>query len=252
MLLHEAIETTLLEDNPNKLPNNVKPNNNATKKDDNKKDDKKSTIKDKVNSANQKIKDNAEEKVEKTKINFNTLRYAMEGLKTKAKSLGDKATKASHELDIYVEKFVKSIKALYTNDNRESIIKGSVIPTFHQLMGRLMVIAGTGGAGGIIGAATGIGGPAGAVFAAAVTTFATIAISKHTTDQQRRLMLDESEIEIQVCDRELSKADSNGQVKKARAILTRKRKLQREMSRIRYHIGDSAMITSAEAIPDKD
>ena len=164
----------------------------------------------------------------------------MEALSNKAKELGDKGTNVTHELDIYIEKFYKGIKGLYTNDNRESIIKNSIIPSFHQLMGRLIVIGGASGLGAIL------GGPAGALFGTIVTAFSTIAISKHTTEKQRRLMLDEIDIELQICERELNKADNNGQIKKARAILIRKKKLQREFARIKYHIGDSANLTSDE------
>ena len=251
-MLREAIDECLLteaeKDSPNKLPNNVN-------KEDDKEEKKSSKIdaaKDKVKAANDKLRDNGKQGIEKTKLSFNTLKYAMLGLKQKLQALGDKGTKLSHELDVYVTKFVNSVRALYSNDSREQIIKGSVIPSFHQLMGRLMVIGASSGAGGLIGAATTVGGPAGALFAAAVTTFATIAISKNTTEKQRALMLDELDVELEVCERELSKADANGQVKKARAIMMRKKKLQREMARIRYHIKDNSLIKPAELLPERD
>ena len=249
-MLREALDDCLLTEadkNPNKLPNNV-----PEKKEEEKKPSKIDAAKDKVKAANDKLKDNGQKGIEKTKISFNTLKYAMSDLRQKMKALGDKGTSLSHELDVYVQKFVNSVKALYSNDSREQIIKGSVIPSFHQLMARLMVIGASSGAGGLIGAATSVGGPAGAVFAAAVTTFATIAISKNTTEKQRSLMLDELDVELEICERELSKADANGQVKKARAILTRKKKLQREMARIKYHIKDNSLIKPAEILPERN
>ena len=197
-------------------------------------------IKNKISSNNNNTDKDKNDKIDKTKININTIKYAMEALSNKAKELGDKGTNVTRELDIYIEKFYKGIKGLYTNDNRESIIKNSIIPSFHQLMGRLIVIGGASGLGAIL------GGPAGALFGTIVTAFSTIAISKHTTEKQRRLMLDEIDIELQICERELNKADNNGQIKKARAILIRKKKLQREFARIKYHIGDSANLTSDE------
>jgi hypothetical protein len=250
-MLREAIDSCLIteadKESPNKIPNNVVKDEKEEKK-----PSKLDVVKDKVKGANDKLKDNGQKGIEKTKISFNTLKYALMDFKQKAKNLGDKGTKISHELDVYVAKFVNSVKALYTNDSREQIIKGSVIPSFHQLMGRLMVIGASSGAGGIIGAMTAVGGPAGALFGAAVTTFATIAISKNTTAKQRALMLDELDVELDVCERELSKADANGQVKKARAILMRKKKLQREMARIQYHIKDDSLIKPAEVLPDRD
>ena len=251
-MLREALDTCLLteaeKDSPNKIPNNVK----KEEKPEEKKPSKIDAAKEKVKAANDKLKDNGKEGIEKTKISFNTLKYALSAFRQKAKAFGDKGTKLSHELDVYVTKFVNSVKALYSNDSREQIIKGSVIPSFHQLMGRLMVIGASSGVGGLIGAATTVGGPAGALFAAAVTTFATIAISKNTTDKQRALMLDELDVELDICERELSKADANGQIKKARAIMMRKKKLQREMARIKYHIKDNSLIKPAEVLPDRD
>ena len=252
-MLREALDDCLLteadNDSPNKIPDNV---NKEEPKEEENKPSKINAAKDKVKAANDKLRDNGKEGIEKTKITFNTLKYALSAFKQKAKAFGDKGTKLSHELDVYVTKFVNSVKALYSNDDREQIIKGSVIPSFHQLMGRLMVIGASTGAGGIIGAATAVGGPAGALFAAAVTTFATIAISKNTTEKQRSLMLDELDVELEVCERELSKADANGQVKKARAIMMRKKKLQREMARIKYHLKDNSLIKPAEILPDKE
>ncbi len=250
-MLREAIDDCLLieaekNDDPNRLPNNVK------KPEEEKKSSKIDNAKEKVKDANDKLRDNGKQGIEKTKISFNTLKYAMSDLRQKLKAFGDKGTSLSHELDVYVQKFVNSVKALYTNDSREQIIKGSIIPSFHQLMGRLMVIGASTGAGGLIGAFTSVGGPVGALFGAVVTTFATIAISKNTTDKQRALMLDELDVELEVCERELSKADANGQVKKARAIMMRKKKLQREMARIKYHIKDDSIIRPAEVLPDKD
>lgn len=192
--------------------------------------------------------DNAKEnvkKIEKTKINFNTLRYAMESLKTKANNAGDKAKQFTNTLNIYVEKFITSVQKLYTNDSREQIIRGSIIPSFHQLMGRLLVIGGSAGVGGVVAGSTaakaaGVAfgfSATGAIFAAAVTTFATIAISKHSTDKERALMLDEIEIEIDICEKEMSRAEANGQMKKYRALMYRRAKLKREYQRIRYNIG---------------
>ena len=251
-MLREALDECLLseadKDSPNKLPNNVVKKEEKEEKKPSKLD----AAKEKVKAANDKLRDNGKEGIEKTKISFNTLKYALSDFRQKAKALGDKGTSLSHELDVYVQKFVNSVRALYSNDSREQIIKGSVIPSFHQLMGRIMVIGASSGAGGLIGAATSVGGPAGALFAAAVTTFATIAISKKTTDKQRSLMLDELDVELEICERELQKADANGQVKKARAILTRKKKLQREMARIKYHIKDDSLIKPAEILPDRE
>lgn len=191
--------------------------------------------------------DNAKEnikKIEKTKLNFNSLRYAMEDLKTKSKDAGDKARQFSNTLNIYVEKFITAVKKLYTNDNREQIIKGSIIPSFHQLMGRLLVIGGASGVGGLaagsaVAKTAGVAfsfSATGAIFTAVLATFVTIALSKQSTDKERALMLDEIEIELDICEKEMARAESNGQMKKYRALMYRRAKLVREYHRIKYDI----------------
>ena len=200
----------------------------------------KSKVKQAVDNAKENIK-----KIEKTKFNFNTLKYAMEDLKVKSRNAGDKAQQFSQTLNIYVEKFITSIQKLYTNNDREQIIRGSIIPSFHQLMGRLLIIGGAAGVGGIAAGSTvsKVAGVAfgfsatGAIFTAALGLFVTIAISKHSTDKERALMLDEIEIEIDICDKEMQKAEANGQMKKYRALMYRSAKLKREYQRIKYNIG---------------
>lgn len=198
----------------------------------------------KVKQAVDNAKDNVK-KVNETKLNFNTLRYAMESLKQKSKGAGDKAQQFSNTLNMYVEKFITSIQKLYTNDNREQIIRGSIIPSFHQLMGRLLVIGGAAGVGGAAAGAyaakaAGVAfsfSTTGAIFTAALALYATIAASKKSTDKERALMLDEIEIEIDICEKEMSRAEANGQMKKYRALMYRRAKLKREYQRIRYNIG---------------
>ena len=74
------------------------------------------------------------------------------------------------------------------------------------------------------------------LFAAVVATFGTIALSKRSTDKERMLMLDELEIEMDVCEKEMSRAESNGQIKKYRALSYRMVKLKREYQRIKYNV----------------
>lgn len=232
-LLREAIDSSLLVEAEKK--SNVK---SATGLDLKKKDDKPKPSKDKGS-------DGKEEKVEKAKINFNTLKYAMITMNQKAKSAGDKATQFSNTLNMYIEKFITSVKKLYTNDDREQIIKGSIIPSFHQLMGRLLVTGGTSAAAGAIAGskaaqAAGIGlfgfSATAAIFTAVVSIFVTIAISKHSTEKERALMLDELQIELDICEKELTRAENAGQMKKYKALMYRQAKLKREYQRIKYNL----------------
>ena len=230
-LLREAIDGTMLNEAGvnTKVDTSIKGNNKNTNSKD-KDNSSKSTIKDKLSNAKDTVKDGAE-KLEKTKLNLNSLRYAMEDLKLKSKNAGDKATAFTNTINIYVQKFIESMRKLYTNNDREQIIRGSIIPSFHQLIGRLLVIGA---------ATTGVGffyGSSMALFTAVVTSFATIAASKHSTDKERALMLDELAIDMDVCEKEMQRAEANGNLKKYRALSYRMVKLKREYQRIRYNVG---------------
>ena len=235
-LLREAIDETMLTEAKinTKVDTSINGNNkNTDKKEDNTKDDKSlgSKIKDKVSNAKDSAVDGAK-KIQKTKINLNTLKYAMEDLRLKSKNAGDKAQNITKTLNIYVEKFITAMRKLYTNDNREQIIRGSIIPSFHQLIGRLLVIGVASAGAGFFFASSSM-----ALFTAVVTAFGTIAASKHSTDKERALMLDEIAIEIDVCEKEMQKAEANGKLKTYRALSYRMTKLKREYQRIRYNVG---------------
>ena len=227
-LLSEAIDNELLTEEKinTKVDTSIKANNKKPEK----KEDKPAEEKGKLAQAKDNAKENLE-KIQKTKFNFNTLKYAMEDLKLKSKNAGDKAQQASNTLNMYVEKFINAVKSLYTNDDREQIIRGSIIPSFKQIMGRLLVIAGLSGGVGIFFTSSA------AVFTAVLSTFVTIALSKKSTDKERALMLDELDIEMDVCEKEMQRAESAGQMKKYRALSYRLTKLKREYQRIRYNIG---------------
>lgn len=161
------------------------------------------------------------------KFDLNALKLSLEGLKKKTKDLGSKEKEMSRDLDITVNHFMNSMKSAVTNNSREQIIKGSVIPSFSKCMKTAIALAGIGFVAGPI--------------TAAITAFAGLAVSKNMNRKERALMLDEIDIELQVVDREIQKAENNGSSKKYRQLLTYQKKLQREKQRIKYNIklGDS-------------
>ena len=178
-------------------------------------------------------------KLYKASINLNSIRLGLEGLKAKFKDLDTKQKEASKNMDNAARAFAKGVKDSLVSDRREAIIKGSIIPSFSRLMKNAIILAGV------------------AYFslpAAVIGAMGALALSAKLTKQERALLLDEIETELEVVDKELAIADSNNQINKYRELLKYKKNLQRQYQRIRYNIrvGKDILPGSASGIPNRD
>lgn len=164
-----------------------------------------------------------EEIIISEKVDVNSIKLAITGMKNKAKNLSQKEKEISRDIDIQFNGLTKGVEKALTSDRREAIIKGSIIPSFSKCIktaivaGTAFVIAPTAAAIGVIGA---------------------LAVSKHCTEKERRLLMDEIDIELKVVERELSNLDSHDSKssQKYRSLLTYQQKLQREKQRIKYNM----------------
>lgn len=154
-------------------------------------------------------------------VDFNNLRLAWQGIKSKIKHFSAKEKEASRDLDASFNNLIRGLKSALTVDHREQIIKGQVNPSLSRILKIAMVLAG-------------IGVAAQSIYAPALAAVAGFALSKHTEKKERALILDEIDIELKVLDRELQKAESSGSSKKYRTLLTIQKNLQRERQRIYY------------------
>lgn len=154
-------------------------------------------------------------------LNLNGIKLGIMGLKSKYKEMSTKEKELSRNMDNSTRAFVKGMKDALVSDRREAIIKGSIIPSFSKC----------------IKAAIGLAVVAHfSVAAAVIAAIGGFALSKKLTKQERLLLLDEIETELDVVDKELAIADSNNEIKKYRALLQYKKDLQRQYQRIRYNI----------------
>ena len=127
----------------------------------------------------------------------------------------------TQNLDNAARAFTTATKNALVSDRREAIIKGSVIPSFSRCIKASILLAGV------------------AHFslpAAVIGALGALAISAKLTRDERLLLLDEIETELEVVDKELQIADSNNQTNKYRELLKYKKNLQRQYQRIRYNI----------------
>lgn len=171
-------------------------------------------------------------------LNLNNLKLYVAGLKKNMKDLDSKTQTHVRNMDYMVEKLIKDLKGALVSDRRESIIKGSVIPSFHKCILIAVGLAGLAWFNAPLAVITAIGG------------FAT---SKKLTERERALMLDDIEIELELLDKEIGMADSRNQIKKMRQLMKMKTQLQREYQRIKYNIRlGKDIIPSSTYIPKKE
>ena len=175
------------------------------------------------------------------KVDLNTLKLAMMSFKKKAKDFNAKQKEISRDLDASFNHLIKSIKSLYTVDHREQIIKGQVAPSLSRIMKIGIALAG-------VGIATG------GIVVPAIAAVAGIAHSKHTSYKEKKLILDEIDIELKVIDRELKMVEDGGKgsTKKYRQLLSWQKNLQNERARILYGIKRSGKVVPSSATKKGD
>lgn len=158
----------------------------------------------------------------------NKLKLAGEKLKKTAANLSDKEKMMSKRIDGSMESLRRSIEKSLTTDNREAIIKGQVIPSASKII--KMTI--TGGVAWMLNPCLAVIGAIGA-----------LAMSKKLQKKERQLLLDEINIELEMCEKYLKIAEEKDDLKATRELLQIQKRLQREKSRLtykaKYHYNDN-------------
>lgn len=155
-------------------------------------------------------------------INTSTIKTACLNMKKKVTNLSAKEKELSRTLDANVDVFTRNMQKTMISNRREAIIKGSLIPSFSKTIKTALV--------------------AGATFMVAPTlavigSIGALAMSKKLTRKERKAILDEIDVELKIVERQIQKAESDGNMKEYRHFLTYQRKLEREKMRIVYSLG---------------
>lgn len=168
------------------------------------------------------INEGKKNKEESQDISFgNKLKIASANLKRTAMKLKDKDKEISDKMDNNVNRFKTSAKNAMISDNREAIIRGQLLPSASKCI-KLAVVSG----------ATFLVAPALAV----IGVIGYIATSKKLQKRERQLILDDIEIEIQMCDKYLRLAEDKNDMKAVRNIMQTKRSLERQKQRLKYNM----------------
>ena len=226
--LNDKDSSDYYEDKSSDKKMNDKDDEKSDNKSSSKKDDDKEDAKDKKDTSNEDPDDSGENdkaygKAVKT---LNDAKLALKGLGSKGKDLHSKEQEMSRDLDIEFNHLLKTVKMLYTTDHREEIITGEVNHSISKIIKIGIGLAGAGLA-------------AHTVVVPAVGAIALFALSKHASHKEKKMILDEIDIELQVLDREINRAESSGSTKKYRQLLTIQKNLQRKRQEIYYGIAKS-------------
>ena len=168
-----------------------------------------------------------------TELSINkTLNATNESMTTMAKSISDKLRKtmqkasdidkeASRKIDSAVNMFISGMQRAARNNNREAIIRGSIIPSASKVIKAAII---DGGAA-LINPALGI-----------ILAVGQFAISKKMQKKERQLVLDEIEVELEMCKRYLRQAEDQNDLEAQKRILQIQRNLERQHQRITYNM----------------
>lgn len=150
----------------------------------------------------------------------NKLNVAMMKLRNSFTKMGDAEKRLSRNLDMGMSGFKKGIERALTTDNREAVIRGSILPSFSKIVKLCLVNAGL----------IALHQP----LIAVIVTLGYFACSAKFKAKERQMVIDEIEIELEMCEKYIQIAETKNDMKALRQLLTTKKELQRQLQRVKY------------------
>ena len=137
---------------------------------------------------------------------------------------------------------LRTMKATYGTDHREEIITGEVNHSIAKIIKIGIALAG-------------IGAVTSNFVIPIIGAVAIFARSKYLTLKEKKLILDEIDIELQVIEREISRAEQSGSTKKYRQLLTIQKNMQRRRQEIYYDLarkGNRIPMASTKGLRERE
>ena len=160
----------------------------------------------------------------KKRLRLNDIKLGLKGIARKFKNMNTKYKEAARNINHSIKAMVNGFRNAQTNERREQIIRGDILPSFKKIMQYGVVLAGCA----IIDPTH--------VVAPCIAAIAGFAIDKKLMKREKLLLLDEIDTELEVIEKEISNAESDNDIKKYRALLKYKKELKRQQVRIRYNL----------------
>ena len=140
-------------------------------------------------------------------------------LKSAFTKMSDKEKSISRSIDLSLNNLTKSAEKAMTNDNREAVIKGSILPNASKVIKLAIVHAGLWFISPTL---------------AVISFLGYLACSSKFKAKERQMVIDELEIEMKMCDKYIELAEQKNDMKALKQLLMTKRDLERQHQRIKY------------------
>lgn len=164
----------------------------------------------------------------------NTIAMASEKVKAKLSDVSADVSNLSRQFDAQMDqlKGVVNTKDL-ESENREAVIAGNILPK----ASRIIKLAITAGVGYFINPAISV-----------IVVLGYLGMSLDAQSKERRKVLEEIELELEMTNRYLKKAEDDGSLEKQRELLKIKKKLESQKARLMYNMA----FKHGEALPGKN
>lgn len=164
----------------------------------------------------------------------NTIAMASEKVKAKLSDVSADVSNLSRQFDAQMDqlKGVVNTKDL-ESENREAVIAGNILPK----ASRIIKLAITAGVGYFINPAISV-----------IVVLGYLGMSLDAQSKERRKVLEEIELELEMTNRYLKKAEDDGSLEKQRELLKIKKKLESQKARLMYNMA----FKHGEALPSKN
>ena len=164
----------------------------------------------------------------------NTIAMASEKVKAKLSDVSADVSNLSRQFDAQMDqlKGVVNTKDL-ESENREAVIAGNILPK----ASRIIKLAITTGVGYFINPAISV-----------IVVLGYLGMSLDAQSKERRKVLEEIELELEMTNRYLKKAEDDGSLEKQRELLKIKKKLESQKARLMYNM----VFKHGEALPGKN
>jgi len=150
----------------------------------------------------------------------NSVKLAVEALKQNMRKLSDKEKAVSKTIDTNSNNFKKAVERSFTTDNREAVIKGSMLPSASKVI-----------KGAIASAATALFiHPAIAI----IGVLGYIGVNKKYKAKERQMVIDEIETELKMTEKYIEIAERKEDMKALKNLYTIQKELERQRQRIKY------------------
>lgn len=150
----------------------------------------------------------------------NNVKLAAQRLKKAAIKLSDKEKSISKTIDASTSNFTKAAERSLTNDNREAVIRGSILPSASKCIKAAIAAAGT----------AVIFDPVIAV----IGVLGYLGVSKKYKAKERQLIIDELESELKICEKNIEIAERKEDMDALRQLYRIQKELERQRQRIKY------------------